>query len=57
MGPVPLPARAEPQQVTDAETAATVREMMETVRSERHRDAGAAERLHRRGKIRNGAEN
>ena len=30
-GPKPLPARAEPQQVTDAETAATVREMMETV--------------------------
>jgi cell division protein FtsI (penicillin-binding protein 3) len=29
--PVALPARAEPQQVTDAETAATVRGMMETV--------------------------
>jgi cell division protein FtsI/penicillin-binding protein 2 len=29
--PVALPARAEPQQVTDAQTAATVREMMETV--------------------------
>jgi cell division protein FtsI (penicillin-binding protein 3) len=29
--PVALPARAEPQQVTDAETAATVREMMEGV--------------------------
>src|ERR1700723_1790295 len=29
--PVALPARAEPQQVTDAQTAATVRGMMETV--------------------------
>jgi cell division protein FtsI (penicillin-binding protein 3) len=29
--PVALPARAEPQQVTDAQTAATVREMMEGV--------------------------
>ncbi len=29
--PVTLPVRAEPQQVTDAETAATVRGMMETV--------------------------
>jgi cell division protein FtsI (penicillin-binding protein 3) len=29
--PVALPARAEPQQVTDAETAATVRGMMESV--------------------------
>jgi cell division protein FtsI (penicillin-binding protein 3) len=29
--PAALPARAEPQQVTDAETAATVRGMMETV--------------------------